>query len=371
MASTTPATLLVEYSDQLTEVLLGDSLLSTIRSALLDYGLEDDARDYKFTRMKGEVEAAVGQSVFEVEKGNRGFRVRLVKKGAKRATIEEKELRAQLKSVREELILSEEKRKQRNQKTTKIVDDYLVRLRQAESQRQEDLQTASRLSMAMAAPSTAVLAAAEAPQQKVCVSSSSQAEDATYLIVTVEHPDGSECGLRMRKTTLTDKLYRAISLRYSMCEDDFSIFTSCFSRLSKGCTMEQAQLEDGDRLHVSMAQKGRSNNINFPFGTECTLRLGGKPVIYLLPPSPLSEVSVQLSLIPQWNFSAIYPVVHPSTSVSVDRESIEWTVSAEPGGMLVNKSGKHAYFLVVTSVRSSVHSRLQIINLHHTYTGKL
>lgn len=321
MATTTHATFLRDYYDQLTEVLLGDSLLSTIRSALLDFEIKGDARDYQFTRMKGDVEAAVGQSVFEVEKGNKGFRVRLVKKGAKRATIEEKRLQEELKSVRGELVASEGKGQlaeedqdrahsigmsrqeharmeaclefgppadlsafvqgraplrtqaamfQLDQETCKTAHDQLVRLRKADSQPQEDLQTVNRFQMAITAAPTmtkeanteaAILAAAEAAKQKVLVSSSSQTEDSTYLFVTIDHPD-FECGLKIRKTALTDKLYRAMSLEYSMCEGDFNIFTPQFNRLERGHTMEQAQIEDGDRLTVLMAQKGSSDYIN-------------------------------------------------------------------------------------------------------------
>lgn len=82
---------------------------------------------------------------------------------------------------------------------------------------------------------------------------------------------------------------------------------------------------------------------------------GGKPVIYLLPSSPLPNVSVQLSLIPQWEFSAIYPVV-PATS-SADQQSVAWKVSAEPGGMLINaedqQSTPYLYWEAETTGKSA------------------
>lgn len=51
-----------------------------------------------------------------------------------------------------------------------------------------------------------------------------------------------------------------------------------------------------------------SYNIEHDSIINLELRLrGGKPVIYLLPPVEM-DVSVVLTLVPQWSFSAIYPV---------------------------------------------------------------
>ncbi|KAG8922413.1 hypothetical protein FRC02_011867 [Tulasnella sp. 418] len=66
------------------------------------------------------------------------------------------------------------------------------------------------------------------------------------------------------------------------------------------------------------------------------LRLkGGKPVIYLYPPSVLTA-TVSLSLIPQWRFSALYPFT-PITAAKVGTETGEalvWVVTAHPDGTL-------------------------------------
>jgi hypothetical protein len=40
---------------------------------------------------------------------------------------------------------------------------------------------------------------------------------------------------------------------------------------------------------------------------------GGKPVIYLQPPRPITGATVTLSLCPEWEFSATYPVPNPWT----------------------------------------------------------
>lgn len=82
MASTSRAVLLVEYKGRSIAVARQASLLASIRSALRDFDLpKADARDYEFTSFFGEVEATVGQSVFEAEEENKAFRVKLQRKG--------------------------------------------------------------------------------------------------------------------------------------------------------------------------------------------------------------------------------------------------------------------------------------------------
>lgn len=59
---------------------------------------------------------------------------------------------------------------------------------------------------------------------------------------------------------------------------------------------------------------------------------GGKPVIYLLTPTPI-DVSVTLSLIPSWSFSAIYP--SPTYQASnLKGDNVVWNVHAQPDGTL-------------------------------------
>lgn len=321
---TSNATLLVEYADQLTEVLLGPSLLMTIRSALLDFDIQSDARDYQFTRMKGDVEAAVGSSVFEAEKGKEGFRVKLVKKGVKKAN--EKELVEQLKNAQQKLALSEDRRKlaefqaQSNQRT---IDAHVARLRKEEIERQEQLQTANR----------------SAVKQEEAVSGSSQTlpQGSQRLKITVQHLDGSAFTYTLKSSTEMKKLYRAVAESTNLCEDDFYLSYEG-TRIYQYATPAHYNIEDDDILELYLQQKG------------------GKPLIYLLPPSPLPEASVQLTLIPQWEFSAIYPVVPASTSN--ERQSIKWTVSAAPGGMLVNKADNqptpYLYWEALTNSKPSI-----------------
>ena len=89
------------------------------------------------------------------------------------------------------------------------------------------------------------------------------------------------------------------------------------------------QLEDGRTLHDYNIQRG---NI-----LDVVLRLrGGKPVIYLFPPTPILEATVSVTLDPRWSFSHVYPLA-ATKQLEDDRQRIGWTVSAEPDSTLVEK----------------------------------
>ncbi|BGP43999.1 hypothetical protein JCM10450v2_008215 [Rhodotorula kratochvilovae] len=90
---------------------------------------------------------------------------------------------------------------------------------------------------------------------------------------------------------------------------------------------------------------------------QLTGRLRGrKPVIYLLPPAHLPSATVSLALSPEWDVSALYPVVN----VKMDergRPRVEWTVSAAPDGSLVELSSglelKYLFWEATTTGRTS------------------
>jgi len=97
-----------------------------------------------------------------------------------------------------------------------------------------------------------------------------------------------------------------------------------------GMTVHEAGLTDGSMLHFVM-------------------RIGGKkPVIYLYPPTPM-DVSVKLSLIPTWEYSAVYPLtVIKGVELAKGQvgQYIEWNVHANPSGLLQDKvSGKDITYL--------------------------
>jgi hypothetical protein len=91
------------------------------------------------------------------------------------------------------------------------------------------------------------------------------------------------------------------------------------------------QLEDGNTLD--------SSSIIHKSTIHLVLRLaGGKPVVYLFPPVPRSNISVRLSLVKSWQFSALYP----STPIEEDStgncssmgQTVVWSVDAKPDGTL-------------------------------------
>lgn len=69
--------------------------------------------------------------------------------------------------------------------------------------------------------------------------------------------------------------------------------------------------------------------------TICVVReqCGGKPVIYLSAPSEL-EARVTLSLIPEWNLSAVYPVVPMTCRSSNSSEQIRGNIRTHSDGNL-------------------------------------
>jgi len=102
------------------------------------------------------------------------------------------------------------------------------------------------------------------------------------------------------------------------------------------------QLEDG-------SSTVRDNGIKDGSRLSIVLRLcGGKPVIYLYPPTAL-DVSVKLSLVPAWEYSAIYPLTmikRVELAKGQIGQLIEWNVNASPSGLLRDKlSGREITYL--------------------------
>ncbi|ORY88596.1 hypothetical protein BCR35DRAFT_350839 [Leucosporidium creatinivorum] len=71
--------------------------------------------------------------------------------------------------------------------------------------------------------------------------------------------------------------------------------------------------------------------------TLSIIQVGGKPVIYLFPPSALASVQVDLTLVPEWTFSALYPLSDITRGKS-GTSSTSWTVAASPDGNLVDEA---------------------------------
>lgn len=84
-----------------------------------------------------------------------------------------------------------------------------------------------------------------------------------------------------------------------------------------------------------------SYNIQKESTVHLVLRLrGGKPVIYLF--SPISiEACVNLHLIPEWSFSAVYPVATiKEQDEGEDRvsQTVSWSVKVSPDGTLLDEA---------------------------------
>lgn len=60
---------------------------------------------------------------------------------------------------------------------------------------------------------------------------------------------------------------------------------------------------------------------------------GDKPVIYLFPPIA-TRVTTRLSLVPEWKFSALYPIAPVTKESTGAGQRVEWIVDAEPSGIL-------------------------------------
>ncbi len=110
--------------------------------------------------------------------------------------------------------------------------------------------------------------------------------------------------------------------RVGVCADDYRASYDGY-RVKDQDTLFDLGVEDGDEIDLTRDQ------------------VGGKPVIYLYPPIPLSEVNVQLSLVPSWSFSALYPSTPIQSTrqkrCEGDAQTVSWTVSAKPDGTLTDK----------------------------------
>ena len=139
----------------------------------------------------------------------------------------------------------------------------------------------------------------------------------------------SEILVQMKLTTKRQKAFRAYASQCG-CELEHCTFSYGDTRLrAKESLLESfpdwsfLEWEEaaGDTMSVDVAREVR----------------GRKPVIYLFPPSTLPSVNVALTLVPEWTFSALYPLA-PITRLKFGGSSTKWTVSAASDGTLVELS---------------------------------
>lgn len=125
-----------------------------------------------------------------------------------------------------------------------------------------------------------------------------------------------------RPTTLIKTIRRVVAGHLGICEEEIRITFDCFT-MRLETSLSDHGCEDGDTLDVHK------------------LQVGGKPVIYLFPPSTNSiEAKVSLRLSSAWSFSTVYPVAPVKALTLHDGvggrggEEISWSVLAKDDGTL-------------------------------------
>lgn len=123
-------------------------------------------------------------------------------------------------------------------------------------------------------------------------------------------------------TTRLRTLFDAAAKQFGL-ENEHLKYTFGRELLLAGDLISDYGLEDDDEIFMHREQ------------------LGGKPLIYLMPPSGVTlSATVLLSLIPAWSFSAVYPStpVKKTFSSGSDGERVGWEVTVKPGGEMVDKA---------------------------------
>ncbi|KZV72005.1 hypothetical protein PENSPDRAFT_576744 [Peniophora sp. CONT] len=120
-----------------------------------------------------------------------------------------------------------------------------------------------------------------------------------------------------------DTIAQAAAIQYGLeCKSSLRLMWEG-SRARSDETVADLGIEEDDTIYTSIEQ------------------VGGKPVIYLSPPSsgPSVDATVQLSLSSSWSLSAIFPIPPGSTRVdSSYGQKTSWIVRANPNGTLYDKA---------------------------------
>ena len=150
-------------------------------------------------------------------------------------------------------------------------------------------------------------------------------EATTITIGVVDCEDLSPTGVfRVNENTPFRKVMDTWERQHGRCDDNVMYFFDGM-RVAHSDTPRNLHMVDGDELLATRQA------------------VGGKPVIYLFSPKDI-RVRVRMTLIPQWELSAVYPVV--PIKITSSGEEIEWTVTAHPDGSLTEvSSGLDIYYL--------------------------
>lgn len=126
--------------------------------------------------------------------------------------------------------------------------------------------------------------------------------------------------LQLRKDAQISPVVDHIAEAAGICRDSLRLVGPNGTRLrSEGDTIQSEgwPLEDGARITCLKGQQGR------------------KPVIYLFSPKSI-DASVQLSLVPEWEFSVLYPVVPIERSAQHSNQQVSWNVKVHSNGELTH-----------------------------------
>ncbi|KAF6748216.1 hypothetical protein DFP72DRAFT_820699 [Ephemerocybe angulata] len=118
--------------------------------------------------------------------------------------------------------------------------------------------------------------------------------------------------LKAKPSLKIQKIMEVLKAHYGIPCDDQRLYYDG-ERVLPDDTLGSLGVENGDQLELMPVLKG------------------AKPVIYLYP-TTATRISTTLSLVPEWEFSAIYPVV-PAKSTENGQE-LKWVVDAQPSGIL-------------------------------------
>ncbi|KZV81184.1 hypothetical protein EXIGLDRAFT_686285 [Exidia glandulosa HHB12029] len=132
---------------------------------------------------------------------------------------------------------------------------------------------------------------------------------------------GTTTHVLVKRTTKVSRIIESVTQTMGLCPGDFKVTWNGYRPRSDDRIMDlDPPMEDGDEL-IAMG-----------------VQLGGKPVICLMPPQGQTlSASVQLSLVPEWSFSAIYPVAPVSAKGNTSPEAVTWDVDVRSDGTLFDK----------------------------------
>ncbi|KZV82373.1 hypothetical protein EXIGLDRAFT_627164 [Exidia glandulosa HHB12029] len=130
--------------------------------------------------------------------------------------------------------------------------------------------------------------------------------------VRVRAPGGDEGIFHVQPSARVRDLVHPVARWLRKCDGSVRLLYN-LTRFNYDDTFEGVDFQDGDEIDVFIEQ------------------VGGKPVIYLLSPTPTSA-TVALALSRQWEFSALYPAVPIERKQGQD--SVAWTVDVRPDGTL-------------------------------------